>query len=145
MKQSYYNIFIPRSGFTILYNSFTDRFLGISKKADNLLNSDIERLNRQMPSVCKRMQELGMLVDDEKDELALIEQQYTNAKFNNRNLYFMVYPTQDCNLKCWYCYESHKKGTRMSQKVLESVLNFVDKGMTTSILFTLHSLVESLC
>lgn len=138
MKQSYYNIFIPRSGFTILYNSFTDRFLGISKKADNLLNSDIERLNRQMPSVCKRMQELGMLVDDEKDQLALIEQQYTNAKFNNRNLYFMVYPTQDCNLKCWYCYESHKKGTRMSQKVLESVLNFVDKGIENDDFDSIH-------
>ncbi len=138
MKQSNYNISIPRKGFTVLYNSLSDRFLGISKDASSLLNSDIEEFSRQMPSVYKKMKELGMLVDDDKDELALIEQQYMRAKFDERNLYFMIYPTQDCNLKCWYCYESHKKGTKMSQDILEAILKYVDNGIEQDKFDSIH-------
>lgn len=141
MKQSKYNIFVPHGGFTILYNSFSDRFLGISNHIASLLKSksiDLEDFKRQVPSVFNKMTELGMIIDNQKDELALLNEKYQKEKFHNRKLYFMVYPTQDCNLKCWYCYESHKKGTKMSQDTLLSIIKHVERGIKANEFDSIH-------
>ncbi len=141
MKASNYNILIPQKGFSILYNSFSDRFLGVSNHVASLLKSsdfNNDAIKNTYPSVYNKMEELGMFVDDSIDELAQLQDKYFQVKYNNRNLYFMVYPTQDCNLKCWYCYESHKKGTKMSKEVLEAVLRYVDNSIASNSFDTLH-------
>ena len=138
MKQSNYNIYIPHSGFTILYNSYTDRFLGVSNGvADLLKKNNLDGLNIQS-AVWLKMKALGMLIDDNVNEIAELEHNYHETKYNNRKLYFMVYPTQDCNLKCWYCYESHKKGTKMSQDVLAAVQKYVEKAIEANEFDSLH-------
>ena len=48
-----------------------------------------------------------MIIDDKTDEISIIKSDYDKAVKGGDNLYIMIYPTQDCNLKCWYCYESH--------------------------------------
>lgn len=138
MKLSNYNIYIPHGGFTILYNSYTDRFLGLSNRmADSLKKKNLDVLNIQS-AVCQKMKTLGMLIDDNVDEMAELERSYHEAKYNNRKWYFMVYPTQDCNLKCWYCYESHKKGTKMSQDVLAAIQKYVEKAIKANEFDSLH-------
>lgn len=37
LKRSYYNIPIKQKGFTIIYNSFSDHFLGVSQEVANRL------------------------------------------------------------------------------------------------------------
>ena len=138
MKISNYNIYIPHGGFTILYNSYTDRFLGVSNGvADLLKKKNLDSLNVQSV-VCQKMETFGMLIDDKVDEIAELKHNYHEAKYNNRKLYFMVYPTQDCNLKCWYCYESHKKGTKMSQDTLVSIQKYVKNAIAANSFDTLH-------
>ena len=39
----------------------------------------------------------------------------------------MVYPTQNCNLKCWYCYETHVLNSKMSEEVLENTKSYITK------------------
>lgn len=139
MKQSNYNLYIPHGGFTIVYNTYIDRFLGISNSiADFLKKQNLDDLKIQSPSVFQKMVNLRMLVDDDKDELTELKKNYLDAKYNNRKLYFMIYPTQDCNLKCWYCYESHKKGTKMSQDVMASVQKYVENAIEANEFDSLH-------
>ena len=133
LKRSYYNIPIKQKGFTIIYNSFSDHFLGVSQEVANRLGSGIfdpENFRIAFPKTFAKLQDLGMLIDDGIDELDLIKKRYEAAKFRDKRLYLMLYPTQDCNLKCWYCYESHKQGTKMSEAVIESVLNYVNKVLS---------------
>ena len=60
MKLSNYNIYIPHSGFTILYNSYTDRFLGVSNGVAALLKkNNLDGLNAQS-AVWQKMKILGM-------------------------------------------------------------------------------------
>lgn len=128
MKTSKYIIQIPLKGFVILYNSFTDKFIGVSHEVATTLKDTehgAERVKDKSEKQFQKLQTLGFIIDDDADELQAIRDAYHKAKYSDRRLYFMVYPTQDCNLKCWYCYESHKKGTRMSPQVVKSIEKLV--------------------
>ena len=123
MKFSKYNYLIQQKNFVILYNSFSDKFIGISPDIAKLFSASnaISTLETFYPRSFEQLVNLGCIIDDKFNELEQIEENYKRAKFENKQLYLMVFPTQDCNLKCWYCYESHKVGTRMSPVVIERV------------------------
>lgn len=133
MKASKYNIIIPHDNFAILYNSFKDVFCGVSHKVANLLQSgNLDYLCNYAPDSFLSLKEKGFIIDDCVDEMDLLEKEYNNAKFGQDQFYLMVFPTQDCNLKCWYCYESHKPNTRMSQTVITDILRHVEQKIKES-------------
>lgn len=139
MKISKYNIKIPQTGFVILYNSFTDKFLGVSKQVSELLSDDgIAILSTSKPKQYELLVKLGFIIDDKINELTILRNNYYKAKYEDKQLYLMVYPTQDCNLKCWYCYESHKKGTRMSSGIIELIKKNVEKELSGNRYDSLH-------
>lgn len=37
-----------------------------------------------------------------------------------------INPTLDCNLKCWYCYETHQKGSVIDEYTLKSIMCFIE-------------------
>ena len=95
LKRSYYNIPIKQKGFTIIYNSFSDHFLGVSQEVANRLGSGIfdpENFRIAFPKTFAKLQDLGMLIDDGIDELDLIKKRYEAAKFRDKRLYLMLYP-----------------------------------------------------
>ena len=131
MKYSKYNIRIPEHNMVILYNSFTNEYVAISPKADQVLtNIGWEtKLKEQFPKHYAQLIEKGFIISDERDELAEIRLQNKREAFSSRSLYMMVYPTQDCNLKCWYCYESHVKDSLMSEEVQERILKMLEERL----------------
>ncbi len=50
------------------------------------------------------------------------------AALNPSALYLMVFPTEDCNLRCTYCYEDHKPGS-MSPSVLGGLERLIERRM----------------
>ena len=71
------------------------------------------------------MQEFGFLIEDDFDELASIRLRNKIECFASRKFQLMVFPTQDCNLKCWYCYETHQQNTKMTPEVMERIYLYV--------------------
>lgn len=135
MKVSDYNIFIPLRGFVLVYNSFIDRFLGVSYEASSYLqsgNDGVALLKQNMPELYAELLNAGIIIDDDVDELEVLRENYNKAKYTDRRLYLMAYPSQDCNLKCWYCYESHKAGTRMSPNVIDSTVRYVKRCISAN-------------
>ena len=131
MKQSKYNIFIPVKGFTIVYNSFTDKFIGISHEVVKCLNEStcLDIFCQNYRNVSDQLISLGMIVDDDFNELAILRTNHDMEVKHDKKLYVMIYPTQDCNLKCWYCYESHVAGSRMKEPVREATYNAIIKKL----------------
>lgn len=129
MKKSFYNIIVPQKNFVILYNSFTDKFLGVSHTVVDCFNKsiDLELFQKQYPKIFDTLKERGFIVDDNFDELGEIRLRNKIRTFANRKLYIMIYPTQDCNLKCWYCYESHIKDSFMSKDIMERIVKIIQK------------------
>ncbi|MCD7850431.1 MAG: hypothetical protein LUH63_12310 [Parabacteroides sp.] len=128
MKESKYNIFLRREAITVCYNSFNDNFLVVSNSAyDDYVNSDLFVFSSKYPKIYDSFVANGFLIPDERDELELLRLEHKYEIANSRHMQLTVYPTQDCNLKCWYCYENHVKGSRMSDEVQANIVLFIKK------------------
>ncbi|MBQ8392455.1 MAG: radical SAM protein [Clostridia bacterium] len=74
-----------------------------------------------------KLKKLGYFVESETDELMLANLK-KNDVINYPGLVLTIMPTEDCNFRCQYCYEDHKKG-KMSKKVQDSIVKFVRKNI----------------
>ena len=129
MKKSNYNIFVKQKGFVICYNSFTHTLICVSNHVyDSFMSMAESDFKRTFKSHYDTLVSSGFLISDERDELAEIRLKHKIATFSpSRRLRLMVYPTQDCNLKCWYCYESHVANSKMGDEVKQNILKYIEK------------------
>ena len=128
MKQSIFNHFIEEDKCVLCYNGWSDAQVLISHKCYQMLkNNDIECLQERYAQVYDTLCNSGFLIDEKSDELGILRLQNKREVFSSDIYYLMIYPTQDCNLKCWYCYETHIKNSKMSNAVLEAVLNHITR------------------
>lgn len=129
MKKSRYNIFIEDENKVLSYNSFNNSYLIISKKAFEEFKrfDDPRELYENYPQTYNSLVSNGYIINDEVDELALLRLENKKEIVNPHYYSLMVYPTQDCNLKCWYCYEHHIPNSKMSQEVLDRVILHIRK------------------
>ena len=126
MKKSSYNIFVPCERMVIGFNTYRNMYIAISKNAYSTYNKEsLDDLMRKFPNCYKNMQETGFLIEDDFDELASIRLRNKIECFASRKFQLMVFPTQDCNLKCWYCYETHQQNTKMTPEVMERIYLYV--------------------
>ena len=129
MKKSNYIIRIPIGNIVVNYNSYSDEFIALSSKLDAIF-SHLEweqSLLTQYPKHFEKLKELGFIIDSDRNELSEIRFQNKQEAFNSRDLYIMIYPTQDCNLKCWYCYESHVPNSFMSDETQDRIVSHINK------------------
>ena len=124
MKSSIYNISAPieKSG-VLVYNSLSKGFIYLSKGMwercfDKNSSVIIENLSSQEFELLKHNR---FIVEDSFDE-------YSNAlaikmatRLHKRTYNVIINPTLDCNLGCWYCYESHIKGSRISKNTIDAI------------------------
>lgn len=59
-------------------------------------------------------------------------QSLTNERFK-----LILYPTEQCNFRCLYCYEDHV-GSKMNRTVVDAVMKFLQKRIPTLKLFELE-------
>lgn len=127
MKPSRFNLFIKRDRITVCYNSYSDNILVIKNEVyDDFIQDSLLDFCSKHTLVYNSFIDNGFIIPKERDELDLIRMQYKEAIADSQSLQLMVYPTQDCNLKCWYCYENHVKGSRMSEDVYENVIKYIE-------------------
>ncbi len=51
-----------------------------------------------------------------------------SSALDNRKLSLILYPTEDCNFRCSYCYEEHTKG-KMSPSVIKAIKRLIDSRL----------------
>lgn len=129
MKHSRYNFIIPTKGFTLIYNSFMDKFVGLSHESVKCFSNskNLDLFQQKYKLLFDKLVSLGMIINDDFNELSIIRTNHEMAVKGSKDLYIMIYPTQDCNLKCWYCYESHISGSLMSDSIMDATFFAVKK------------------
>ncbi|MBO4676389.1 MAG: radical SAM protein [Oscillospiraceae bacterium] len=70
------------------------------------------------------LQENGLLVADELDELDVLKYFHYKAKFSNESLILTIAPTMQCNFACPYCYEKARTG-HMSTEIQDALVDYV--------------------
>lgn len=130
MKRSKYNIVVRRENASLVFNAFTNMYVALSNKVcDAFKSMSLEEFKEQFNIAFDTLRASGIIIPDDKDELSIIRYKNKIAAFGSRDLRIVIYPTQDCNLKCWYCYEKHIPNTRMSSEVASRIVKFVEKSI----------------
>lgn len=132
MKASNYNIFFPNEEKMIGYNTISDNFVILEPILHELFEASVnegmvEELQNVHESLYDVLVDKGFVVEDNVDELELIKSISHETDFNETEYQLTINPTMNCNFKCWYCYETHIKDSKMSEDTLENIVAHVDK------------------
>lgn len=141
MKWSIYNELVHTEDAVCLFNPLRGKHLVLSPELSDWLakcDNDINFIAESHPQLYKCLETERFVVSEECDEVGeCIEM--LNRRFSSKtNLVVTINPTLDCNLKCWYCYESHVKGSCMQPNVIDSVVRFIEKQVQSDELETLQ-------
>lgn len=134
LKPSKYNYLFKDEDRIILYNSLTGKLiLGKSKNnkaLEEILRRSSFNLNelKKFRYVEKALLDYGFVVDAKKDEDISTSAFFNNKLVNDKTLFLIIMPTEECNLRCVYCYEKFDKG-KMEISVQEGIENFISKNI----------------
>lgn len=127
MNWSKYNhIFKSEKHGSLLFNSLTSSFLGLTTEACSFIEN-----NTQNPSVLVESEfgEILMntkcLVESDEDELNAISYFSLLSKTNRNELNLTIAPTYHCNFSCVYCYEVDRPPIYMSEETQELLVQFI--------------------
>lgn len=132
MKSSFYNVFFPYNSKMIGYNSLSDKFLILDPLQEKLFNASIQescidKLKNIDSKLYNTLEEEGFIIDDNKNELERIRNISNSHDFSKDKYDLIINSTMNCNFKCWYCFESHIKNSKISKETLISIENHIDK------------------
>ena len=127
MVESKYNYYIQNGNDTICLNGISKAVFSVNKSSFDFIKvllSDVD-LQQQEEAITKELVRMRFLVEDNEQETNyLLENKRKDA--NSSLFHLILNPTQDCIFRCWYCYETHKKG-EMSKTTLESLKKLIIK------------------
>lgn len=131
MKLSRYTLFVenhPEPGKHLAYNTRSQALLVIGSELKSVLHQQpipVNTTNPETRQLLLKLQDLGMTVPCDADELDLVRSWFQTIRFNAKKLEVYVLTSYYCNFACGYCFE----GTIKEQK------KFLSKEMAKEILF----------
>lgn len=128
MNISKYNHYIEQGESCIIFNAYTVSFL-IAKKRDInkfLLKKNLEELEEEQPQLFYDLCRKGMLIPDYFDEKATYISDVMDRKFSGKTYHMIINMTMDCNLRCWYCYETHIDNSVIGKDTISSIIKHIE-------------------
>lgn len=125
MKWSLYNEIIDSSynkDIAYIYNIRYDLVYTIDRTLVAILqkyHKNIENLENIHPDFYRSMIDNKLIVENNIDEYQECLNDITTRLKSDKSVRITVNPTLDCNLKCWYCYENHTKGSFINQDIIK--------------------------
>jgi len=131
MKASKYNIFFPYDGKIVGFNSYSSEYIELEPMLYEMYDAclkqnNFEDLNEVHSEFYNFLCLKEFLVDETLDELQRVKE-YSYKIDNDETQYELhINPTMNCNFKCWYCYETHIKDSKMGPETITNTLRHVE-------------------
>jgi len=130
MKKVYYcsDVKINENAY-LYYNSFKNSFMIMNAIKHSLYKEySPEKICDIDNNFYKILIEEGFIIEDDVDETAIIEYYKLLKKFDTYQYHIVINTTLDCNLNCWYCYESKIEGSLLNNNVIDLIKkNIIEK------------------
>ena len=132
MKQKlsrYTLVFEERNG-VLLYNTASDGIMQMDAELLRVVRKyrDCpETLETVHPDLYAALCKDGFIVGADRDEAEELIRGWEKQLNGTDTFRLTVNPTLNCNLRCWYCYESHGGNLRMKEGVLERLKKLIRK------------------
>lgn len=87
----------------------------------------IDELREVHPTFYEYLIEKEYLVENDIDEVQKIRELSRSVDENNDGFMLTINPSMNCNFKCWYCYETHVKNSRLSNDIIDRISLLINK------------------
>ncbi len=129
---SRYNVFFKHENNNIGFNGYSLEYIVLDELLFELYNNAFLKKNfTELKEVHNEFYEFliekEFLVDDSVDEFERIKMLSQKIDSDESNYVLTINPTMNCNFKCWYCYETHIKDSKMDEKTIASTIKLVEK------------------
>ena len=111
-----------------IYNYAWNKSIFITNILMNILQeriNNIDDLSEVHPTFFKALIDNSMIVTNHSEELKSVKEHILSTLSSCKTLRLTINPTLDCNLRCWYCYESHNNKAYMSDQTIKSIGDFL--------------------
>lgn len=128
MRYSIYNTMLRvNSVFGLLYNALSDEYIVLKNEPYEILQTtDARALQSVSPSLYRQLLDVKAIVADDTDEVEQVRTLIRSVDEDDTCYHLHINPTVDCNFHCWYCYENHVRGSKMSEKTRTAVERLID-------------------
>ena len=132
MKASQYNILFNYDGMDIGFNCVTQDFIVLDELMLELYkNGETRNEYNEMKEVYEDFYNFlidkGFLIEDSINQFEQLKELSRSIDSNETSYHLIINPTMNCNFKCWYCYETHIKDSKMNSETKEKIISFVKK------------------
>ena len=132
MKTSNFNSFFPYEDKIIGYNAYKNDFTILDPELYELFlaaeRENIDELQQVHPDFYKHLNDKGFIIASDIDEIEQVKKLVHEIdQENNYSFHLIINPTMNCNFKCWYCYETHIKDSKMQELEIQKVLNYITR------------------
>lgn len=124
----YVEFIISKDKRFFLFNFLTKKWILLEKSLYILLHNytdDFCSLQDVHPELYKMMVSEKFLIEDYEQDInngiAYVKDFYGKTD----SVSITINPTLDCNLDCWYCYESRQQGSRMSAQTVNDTIHYI--------------------
>ncbi len=134
MKSSQFNIFFPFEDLIVGYNSFENDFIFLTSELYELylqtVIDDINKLSEIHPDFFELLVQKNFCVSNDRDELQQVKDLVHSIDYNPETYNIIINPTMNCNFKCWYCYETHIKDSKMGKTQIDRVIRHIEEKLS---------------
>jgi uncharacterized protein len=127
MKVSKYNIWAEHLDKLYVYNGLTGSLL----QTNHELRERLEKGDVPDPPP-KGLHDAGVIVDDDKDELSILEARYNYGRTARTKLALTILSSLGCNFDCPYCYEA-KRPEVLTPEIEEAILRFIEDRIQSGV------------
>ena len=139
MKISNYTFNFIHESKAYFFNSLTGAIFAIPESKAHAYQTILENPdshNDEFGQFIERMKERGFIVEDDTDEKALTVEKY-QALRKPHQFHLMILPTYQCNLRCWYCTQTHADNW-MTDETVERIKLLIRNELSKDEIKDLH-------
>ena len=135
MKWSFYNIIEKKGTHYILYNSFYENITILVANLVKIISkyrNNIDMIKTIHPTFYEYLVNKKFIVEHDTDEVSDFITLMKKSDSTSNNFRLIINPTLDCNLRCWYCYEEHRKDWYISESTNEAIKELIKKKFSSN-------------
>lgn len=129
LTYSKYSHLIKVQGRSYLYHLASGRICALQPEMTDIIPDTVDepcRLASIHPDLYAALTDNEFIVAENVDSTKEAIKSFTEYDTDPALFEITINPTLDCNLRCWYCYEEHLKGTGMQPETMDAIKHLID-------------------
>ncbi len=131
MKTSKFNNHFWHENNIVLYNAYNNNFVILDPELHDLFlageREGIENLESIHPDFYNHLVNKEFIIGKDVDEIQKVKDLVHKIDKESEDSYnIIINPTMNCNFKCWYCYETHIKDSKMTEETVLKIVKHIN-------------------